>query len=296
VGKKLQISMEFLIIEVGLWIQIFQLDYEKYHSLATNCWLKLVWEKISHFGLHLTLRNVNCHPPRGGADWIMMQFLRLGYPENELSRLNRVRLHQQVLFVSDAMDAGGRAIDRKYMSRRLDTQSWSSLIFPKERPSRSDFKLWKAGLLQLRLGSRHSQTRIQGFQGGGHKVWDWRYDEEGGRVLHLKGNGVMDVYTPSLVPGFETLPNCWTRSRTEVRVEDCRMVCMVKEINLTVWLICSYAMAAPTPRTPTDFWEVMQEWGCDWLWKDLQLVSPTEWLADAIAEGSCIGVTDGSYM
>jgi hypothetical protein len=99
--------MEFLIIEVGLSIQIFQLDYEKYHFLATDCWLKSVWEKISHFSLHITLRNVNCQPPRGGDDWIMMQFLQLVYPENELSRLNRVRLHQQVLFVSDVMDAGG---------------------------------------------------------------------------------------------------------------------------------------------------------------------------------------------
>jgi hypothetical protein len=71
---------------------------------------------------------------------------------------------------------------------------------------------------------------------------------------------------------------------------------MVKEINPAVWLICSYAMAAPPPPTPTDFWEVMQEWGCDWLWKDLQLVGPMEWLADAIAEGSCIGAMDGSYM
>jgi hypothetical protein len=226
----------------------------------------------------------------------MTQFLQLGYPENELSRLNRVQLHQQVLFVSDVMDAGGQAIDRKYMSQQLDMQSWSSLTFPKERPSCLDFKLWKAGLLQLPLGSRHSQTRIQGFQGGGHKVWDWRYDEEGGWVLHLKGNGVIDVYTPSLVPGFETHPNCWTGSWTEVRVENCRTVCMVKKINLAVWLVCSYAMSAPTLRTPTNFWEVMQEWGCDWLWKDLQLVGPTEWLPDAIVVVSCIGVMDGSYM
>ncbi len=127
VGKNLQIAMEFLIIEVRLSIQIFQLDYKKYHFLAMDCWLKLVWEKIIHFGLHLTLRNVNCQPPQGGDDWIMTQFLQLGYPENESSRLNRVRLHQQVLFVSDVMDAGGQAIDRKYMSRRLDTQSWNDL-------------------------------------------------------------------------------------------------------------------------------------------------------------------------
>lgn len=40
VEKKLQISMELLLLEVGMTLQPFQLDYGKTHFLATDCWLK----------------------------------------------------------------------------------------------------------------------------------------------------------------------------------------------------------------------------------------------------------------
>lgn len=106
----------------------------------------------------------------------------------------------------------------------------------------------------------------------------------------------MDVYTPSLVRGYIRRPNCWTRAQSNVPREDCRVLCTVKEVGLAVWSVCSYANAAPVPSTPQSFWEVMQEWGYTWLWEELQLVGPTDWLASSIVEGQCMGVTDGSYM
>jgi hypothetical protein len=57
--------------------------------------------------------------------------------EKELIRPNWAHLHQQVLFASDVMDAGGRAIDKKYMDRHPETEMWSTLSFPDELPSPS---------------------------------------------------------------------------------------------------------------------------------------------------------------
>ena len=51
VGKKLQVSVEFLIMELGLTDQPFQLKFKQYHFLATTCWVKSIWEKVSRFGL-----------------------------------------------------------------------------------------------------------------------------------------------------------------------------------------------------------------------------------------------------
>jgi hypothetical protein len=107
----------------------------------------------------------------------------------------------------------------------------------------------------------------------------------------------MNVYSPSLVRGFAHQPNCWTRLRIDnVLAEECNTLCTVKEVALAVWSICSFSQAALTLTSPTSFWQVMQEWGCGWLWDNLQLVGPTDWLAGVIATGSCIGVMDGSYM
>lgn len=103
----------------------------------------------------------------------------------------------------------------------------------------------------------------------------------------------MDIYTPSLARGFNWRPNCWTRASHNVPREECCTLCTMKEAGLAVMSICSYAAAAPVPATPWTFWEVMQEWGCTWLWEDMQLVGSSDWLANSIAEGQCIGVTDG---
>ena len=107
---------------------------------------------------------------------------------------------------------------------------------------------------------------------------------------------MMDVYTPSLVPGYTRRPNCWTRARIDVPYEDCPTLCTMKEAGLAVWSICSYMASAPVKCAPQSFWEVMVNWGYDWLWENLRVVGPSDWLATAIAEGTCIGVTDGSYM
>ena len=50
--------------------------------------------------------------------WIVQVFERLGYRGTQLKILNRVRVHQQVLFVSDVLYAGGRYLEKKYLELR----------------------------------------------------------------------------------------------------------------------------------------------------------------------------------
>lgn len=106
----------------------------------------------------------------------------------------------------------------------------------------------------------------------------------------------MDVYTQSLVPGFTRRPNCWTRSRIDVPAADNGVLCTVRVAAPAVKAICSYAPRAPAPPVPASFWEVLVKWDCLWLWESVQLVGPTNWIAEAIASGTCIAVTDGSFQ
>ncbi len=43
---------------------------------------------------------------------LMIAFEAADYDEKALIHLNRVRCHQQVVFISDVLDASGKAIDR----------------------------------------------------------------------------------------------------------------------------------------------------------------------------------------
>ena len=297
VGKLMQSSMELFIIEMGMSNQPLAEDYNIGSCWTTHSWLKSVWEKVSFFRVEVCIGNVHIVPPRVGDDWLMRRFVSMGFSRTDLVRLNRTRLAQQVLFVSDVLDAGGRALDRKYLFRRPHRDKWSTLCFPREIPSKNDYRLWRTALLQLRPGGRHSETRVREFVQDGHKVWDWRYDEDGQRLLHFTREGAMDVYIPSQVPGFGRRPNCWTRTTPwNVAREDNGVVCSVKEVGLAVMAICSFSALPPTQPLPTSFWEVLTSWGCTWMWDSIRITGDVNWLVDAIRSDDCIAVADGSFM
>lgn len=53
----------------------------------------------------------------------------------------------------------------------------------------------------------------------------------------------------------------------------------------------------PDPVTlPGSFMDVLREWGNTWMWKPLRLVGDDDWLIEAIRDGTCVAVTDGSYI
>ena len=99
--------------------------------------------------MEIEITDLLVQPPRERDSWLMQEFLQLNYSIEDLQRLNRVRLHQEVLFLSDIMDASGRALDKKYCQPRQSDETWSTLSFPKEQPPAKDFKLWWSALSQI---------------------------------------------------------------------------------------------------------------------------------------------------
>lgn len=294
VGLKMQMSIELLIVEMGISLQPLQESYAKYGEWITHSWFKSVWEKLDKFKIVVELNNIPLELPRDGDQWLMRLFVAAGYSKEKLKRLNRVRIHQQVLFLSCVLGAGGKSIDKKYLKKRREDERWSTLTFPQERPPNKDFKLWKEALMQVAPAGRIND-RLRGFMSIGHKIWDWRLDEENQRVLHLKGD-VMDIYTKSLVPGHSRRVNHWTRSRIDQPLQEVGDICTVKDVALAVKTVLSSTPCPPPPRLPEDFMDVLIDWGCTWMWDSLKLVGETDWIAAAIADASLIAVTDGSYI
>ena len=53
---------------------------------------------------------------------------------------------------------------------------------------------------------------------------------------------------------------------------------------------------ATTPQIPLMFMEVLYSWGNTWLWDNISMTGISDWLHEAIQEGSLVAVTDGSYI
>lgn len=144
--------------------------------------MKTLWEKCDRYQVKVKIGNINIEPPRDGDKWLIQAFSDEGYKDDELRRLNRVRIHQQTLFLSDVLNANGRSIDLKYTEERLGIP-WSSYTFPIEHPLEADFELWRAAIYSVSPASR-PQLRVREFKTHGHKIWDWRYLEEEEKLLY----------------------------------------------------------------------------------------------------------------
>jgi hypothetical protein len=89
------------------------------------------------------------------------------------------------------MDASGRAIDEKYLRQQPLHESWWTLVFPQERPSPQDFRLWEEALVELTQQGGIWQ-RMGGISEKEHTIWKWQYDD-GKEILYHTREGVTHI-------------------------------------------------------------------------------------------------------
>jgi hypothetical protein len=135
----MQVSMELLIIKARVSLQTFTEPYVQYSKWVTRSWLRLLWEKDDMFQIKIEINDLPLNFHRVNDRWLMKVLEAEGYSEVELITLNRVRCYQQVIFLSDILIASGRAVDIKHMRHRPWNETWSTAIFPEEKPSTQDF-------------------------------------------------------------------------------------------------------------------------------------------------------------
>jgi len=293
-GLKLKISLEYMITELGITIQPLRASYKKYGDWVTWSWLKSLWEKCDMFQIKIDFHDVPLKMPRQGDQWLMRLFEDAGFSPQDLKRLNRVRVHQQVLFLSDVLGACGKNLDQHYLERRPDNEAWSTLKFSKERPPRKDFRLWAMALNQL-IPPAGIQDRLGRFLHRGYKVWSWRLDPSRQRLYHFSP-GATQVYRPAA--GQSTRAGTrWTRVEGEEGpVEPSGRVCTTSRDRQGRLIVHSSAEAPRPAPQPNTIQDVLLDWGHTWLWDSLVLIGDDDWLVEAIAEGTCMAVTDGSYI
>jgi hypothetical protein len=124
----------------------------------------------------------------------------------------------------------------------------------------------------------------------GYKKWEWRVNTEEKYLMHYTNSG-MDVYEPASDSARK-----WRRIYEGCDAEIVGLPCSVRDggpNNVKVLVVGGEPDAVTIPES---FLDILREWGNTWMWKSLRLVGDDDWLVDAIREGTCIAVTDGSYI
>ena len=96
----MSVSIEMLIVELGVLVHPFQESSKRYKDWVTWIWMVSVWEKCDMFKVVIDINDNFLKMPREGDKWIMKLFVQEGFNKEDLLRLNRFRVHQQVLFLS----------------------------------------------------------------------------------------------------------------------------------------------------------------------------------------------------
>ena len=138
-------------------------------------------------------------------------------------------------------------------------------------------------------------NRQGNFKAPTHKIWEWRLENGDTSLLHIKGE-VIDVYKPSQIGRYATSPNRWTRVQIAIPTTNVGQYCTLIEVVPAVIAVLSHMYQPPLPLKHDSFLEVLIEWGCTWMWDSMVLVGKYDWIEKAIANNSCVAVTDCSYM
>ena len=75
-GLKMSVSVEMIIVELGVLIQPFQDSFKKYKDWVTWSWMVSVWEKYDMFKVVIDINDNFLKMPYEGDKWIMQLFER----------------------------------------------------------------------------------------------------------------------------------------------------------------------------------------------------------------------------
>ena len=123
----MRVSYHLIYLELGLSFHLMKEPYLKYNHLVTHSWMKMLWEKLLLFDVHTEFADTPSYFLQDGDQFLMKILSRAGYCGEALRRLNKVRVSQQVLFLSDVLTASGGKVDPKVLSRRPQHETWSSM-------------------------------------------------------------------------------------------------------------------------------------------------------------------------
>ncbi len=261
-------------------------SYSRFMFLATHSSMKMLWEKAHKFGVVIKTARGPLTFPRRGDKFLILVLIERGHSKEVIRRL---RIHLQVIFLSDVLTLSGNRIEASTLQPWPNSNQWLVLNWPKEEPTLADMILWKEAPKDI-CPSKWCLNCLGLFIAKSHQVWEWQWCALLNKLLQYHHNtSSMDVYkntTKKLNRYTKSFSTPWVVQGD---------ICSMDEIQPGVFCITSTAQEVQDPNKPLFFVEVLHEWGYCWLCEHISIEGGTDWIVQAITAGSLVAVTDRSY-
>jgi hypothetical protein len=143
-------------------------------------------------------------------------FWTAGYRETQLQSLNRCCLAHKAIFLSNLATACRQFFDLTFLrpsDTREGTAPRSSFVFPNERPSRTNWKLWGDFLSifhRIRMGAEHP---LGGFAGLVPPIMGMALPQVGRYVIPMAGGYDLGIHSNSNKGNSTIMPRVPPRAR-----------------------------------------------------------------------------------
>ena len=160
-GKFLQQDLESHQLELGLPVGVFQNHFDLTGGLASNTWIKRVWEELDGLDMHLAYKGPDVHLHRKKDAFLMQQFLDKGHKGESLKWLNWCRMFLHAVTLSDIVTADGSKILLSAWKGELDPSRSSPFNWPRlKRPPTAWWREWQEALQELLLDRRTESMHL----------------------------------------------------------------------------------------------------------------------------------------
>jgi hypothetical protein len=187
VGQKLTCSLCWLQIQLGHNDNPLLLDYSKWHHLTCRSWWVELWQSLDNSPVQLRLAYQRQLPPRRNDVTIMSFLMDCDLPTNTLAVMNRCRNFLNALFLSDIATADGKFLNRQFLTHDNPRPLESSLSFPREQPTRSDWLVWIGTWGKVTLTSFKLHSELGPWIHPSLVNWRWLYNVELNCVTQTTG-------------------------------------------------------------------------------------------------------------
>ena len=292
-GQMLRQSFEVFQMEVGLSSNILSEDYDRLGNLASGGWWKQLWCLCHKYNVLLSFASKYLIPLLRVGDRPIMAVICCMDLYTALDReiINRVRKFKGLHSMGDLVLCDGRTVDPFALSRE---PSDSSRVFSVEKPTRSDFALFRQAILNITSHSLRLSPSLGPFIAQPHRPDVWFVSPCSQFLYHDKGDSSYIRYSclSSRPTRFGTkfgrpehrsgLFPTTHRASVQVRSPDC------------VVLHSSAKVYVPSP-VRRSFMQRLRALPNQSLWRTLKISGDGSWIYNGLMRGTLIMVSDGSY-
>ena len=271
-GQYLTFSIENLQLELGVAGCPFSYDYGIWNGLATDSWVKSLWERIHTFGLSVEIDYETQKAPRENDECIMECQVREGVRGAELASINRARKQQEALFWSDIATANGKKIDPIYLAdweMSFEGQLGrhrSVFEYGRERPTDHDWVVWEKALKRLNLGYCSFPIPLGKWVAKSPRIWRVFYDRDQNCVEVLSDE-------EGLIRCDHDRGRTFRRGASTGQAEPSGLPATVEATGEDMLkLFCTSETQLHVHEEETQsFLERLKSWGGEWMWEGLHL-------------------------